>query len=128
MTNGYVLDASAVLALMRGETGAKRVLDVWEQSIVSAVNVSEVAAKLVDSGLSSEQVTYSVRDVMLITREFDSEQALEAGLFCKQTRSKGLSMGDRACLALAKSTDRIALTADRAWAELDVGVEIELLR
>jgi ribonuclease VapC len=60
--------------------------------------------------------------------DLDQNQALVAGALRKQTRSKGLSLGDRACLALAKSTGRIALTADRAWADLDVDVKVEVIR
>jgi ribonuclease VapC len=115
VTNEYVLDASAIIALLKSEPGADFVADRLSSSIVSAVNLAEVSTKLADYGMDSCQ-------------SFDPSQAFKVGSMRAQTRLKGLSLGDRACLALAHATSRTALTADRAWVDLDVGVAIELIR
>jgi ribonuclease VapC len=59
---------------------------------------------------------------------FDEEQAFRAGLLSAYTQPQGLSLGDRTCLALALTTHATALTADRVWKDLDIGVEIKLIR
>jgi ribonuclease VapC len=128
MSDLYVLDASAVLAFLRDEPGGERVERNLGQSIISAVNLSEIAAKLSDFGMPAAEVAGALRELGETSGAFDANQALIAGAMRKETRSKGLSLGDRACLALAKTTSRIALTTDRVWADLDVGVTIEVIR
>jgi ribonuclease VapC len=128
MSDLYVLDASAVLAFLRDEPGGERVENDLGNSIISAVNLSEVAAKLSDFGMPAEEVLDALSELAAISMVFDADQALVAGALRKPTRTKGLSLGDRTCLALAQATGRIALTTDRAWANLDVGVAIEVIR
>jgi ribonuclease VapC len=128
MSDLYVLDASAVLAFLRDEQRGERVERVLGKSIISAVNLSEIAAMLSDFGMPREEIPEALSELAASSTAFDAELAIIAGALRKHTRTKGLSLGDRACLALAQSTGRIAITTDRAWADLDVGVMIEVIR
>lgn len=101
---------------------------IRDGSFVSSVNLSEVAAKLVEFGYADDEVTAILRDTSVTVRDFTSEMAVSAGLLRRQTRRLGLSLGDRACLALARELGLPALTADRNWLTLDAGVRIELCR
>ena len=95
---------------------------------MSAVNLSEVVAKLTDLGYAADFVSERLTRLDLDVRPFDHAQAEQAGLLRPATRPLGLSLGDRACLALAAALKRTAVTADRAWAQLDIGVPVELIR
>lgn len=130
MAVSYALDASALLCLLNQETGQDRVRAALTESVISAVNYSEVIAKLVERGGAVAAVSRALDHLHLAVVEFDRAQAVEAGALRQATRQAGLSFGDRACLALAKFRGLVALTADQAWAQLDdtVGVTIELLR
>lgn len=124
----YVFDASAVLAAFFDEPGAEAVADRMEGALLCSVNYSEVVAKLVDRGTPAEQIVEIMGqlDVELVTA--DRELAMRAGLLRAETRGKGLSLVDRYCLALAASRNAVAVTADRAWADLDIGLSIEMVR
>lgn len=123
-----VLDASAVLAVIHSEPGAERVWDVWADASISAANYSEVIAKLVDIGLDDAD-TLGILDALPLTvHDVDVAQARRAGLLHRQTRERGLSLGDRACLALAVSLGLPVMTADRAWTALDVGIDVIVIR
>ena len=95
---------------------------------MSAVNASEVVTKLVDLGADGEEARQSLLAFGLTIRPFDAAQATEAGMLRAATRAQGLSLGDRACLALALREGARVMTADRAWAKLDLGVEVVLIR
>jgi PIN domain nuclease of toxin-antitoxin system len=123
-----VLDASAILALLHREPGGDVVLRHAGNAIVSAVNLSEVGARLVDHGMTEEAIRLAIGTVGAEVVPFDENLAYVASLLRVRTRSRGLSMGDRACLALAKATGLPTLTADRLWMTLDVGVDIRLIR
>jgi ribonuclease VapC len=124
-----VLDASALLALLLGEAGADRVADLLPRSSVSAINLSEVTAKLNERGMPEVWVRAALGDLDLDVHAFDEAAAFAAGRLRQPTRGHGLSLGDRACLALAMRLDAIAATADHAWAGLDLnGLRIELIR
>ena len=123
-----ILDASALMALVHREAGHQRVEAVLGSSAISAVNFSEVVAKLCDRGIPLDLVHIQLSALQLDVIGFDEDQAVKAGSLRPQTRSLGLSFGDRACLALAMIKRGIALTADRTWAGLDIGAEIELIR
>ena len=127
-TEAYVLDASALLCLLVGEPGANRVEAVLSRSQVSAVNYAEVVGRLVDKGEYDDDMRSDLTDLALSVVAFDRDLAELAGILRADTRKAGLSLGDRCCLALAKRTGAVALTADRAWATLSVGVRVELLR
>lgn len=125
---GYVLDASALLAAMLGEAGAEVVETHFAQACISAVNLSEVVAKLAERGVPAASIHESLSDLDLDVRDFDTAQALRAGDLRNATRSLGLSLGDRACLALAGELKATAITTDAAWAGIDLGIAIELAR
>ena len=128
MAARYVLDASALLCLFNRETEQERVRAAMTDAVVSAVNYSEVIAKLVERGGSAEAVRRAMDHLHLAVIEFDREQAVQAGALRRATREAGLSFGDRACLALAMSRGLIALTADRPWTTLNLDAEIECVR
>ena len=96
--------------------------------IVSAVNASEVIARLVDYGTGGEDARNELLNFGLENRPFDTALAVAAGHLRATTREKGLSLGDRACVALAIREQVGIVTADRAWAGLDLDVEVELIR
>ena len=95
---------------------------------MSAVNVAEVVSRLADTGMNADEVRSLVGTLGLEVTPFDEELAHATGMLRPSTRRKGLSLGDRACLALARQLALPALTADRGWAELDIGVEVTLIR
>lgn len=124
----YLLDASALLALMLGEDGADAVHAVLDRAQIGAVNLSEVAAKLQERGVPDGIIEQSLADLDLQVVPFGRDQAMRAGKLRTITRGAGLSLGDRACLALAGALGVVAITTDQAWARLSVDVEIELAR
>lgn len=123
-----VLDASALLAMVNREPGAEMVHGALAGASMSAVNYSEVIAKLVDRGQDADEVIAALDALPITVRPVDVVQARRAGRLRGQTRERGLSLGDRACLALAIELERPAFTADRGWSGLDVGVEIIMVR
>jgi PIN domain nuclease of toxin-antitoxin system len=122
-----VLDASAVLALLRDEAGGAEVDARLSGAKLSAVNLAEVAQRLNDQW-PDELVASVLAKVPYDVVDFNASLAIRAGLLRRVTRAKGLSLGDRACLALAERENLPVLTADRAWAELDLAVEVVLIR
>lgn len=123
-----VLDASALLAHAKREPGHEKVEDRLIKATVSAVNLSEFAARLRDLGFGEEIVRRMVAALPCRIAAFNEVAAIDAGMLRAATRHLGLSLGDRACLVLARSLGLPAVTADRAWAELDLGVEVVLIR
>jgi len=123
-----VLDTSALLAFVNGEPGGEAVAYVIGDAVISAVNLAEAVTKLVDRGATLDVARDALAMADYEVADFDRAQAEAAGALIAITRPKGLSLGDRACLALAQRERTVALTADRSWAELDVGVEVRLFR
>lgn len=125
-----VLDASAVLAVLFREPGADLIEKHYAHAVVSSVNLSEVAAKLCDHGMGTAEVEELLSGLGLDVRSFDEVQALAAGFLRKATRSRGLSLGDRACLALAIAEGVAVVTTDRNWAAVSrtVGVQVIVAR
>lgn len=123
-----VFDSSALLAIIFAEEGADRATEALSDGILSAVNASEVVARLVDRGAGDEDARRWLRGFGLAIRPFDESLAVAAGLLRNATKEHGLSLGDRACLALARRERATVLTADRTWAKLDLGVQVELIR
>lgn len=128
--SSYVLDASAVLALLNAEPGSERVRDVIDRDycVVSVVNACEVLSKLMDHGLSPEEAVFALDALEIREESLDGPIARAAATLRTQTRQRGLSLADRACLALAQSLDAVALTADRPWLGLDLGIRVECIR
>lgn len=123
-----VLDASAVLALLNNEHGSKTVELNIHKGLISAVNLSEVISVLGNIGMSQHEAIKLTDDLLPEVISFDKEQAAIAAEMRGITKSFGLSLGDRACLALAKSKKLSVLTADAVWAKLNIGVSVELIR
>lgn len=123
-----VLDASAVLALLNREAGADVVQSHLADAALSVANAIEIGSKLVDGGMSREAAWEAIEllDIELI--ELDVELAGLATALRRDTRHKGLSLADRACLATAIREKATAVTADRAWAGLDLPCPIEVIR
>ena len=121
-----VLDASAILAFLNGEPGGEVVDGYLGGAAASAVNVAEVGARLSDLGASLAEVQRAIALMAMEIVAFDAEQAYAAAGIRSATHV--LSLGDRACLQLAACRGLPAVTADRAWAELDVGAEVQLIR
>ncbi len=113
-----VLDASAVLAVLNGERGEKKVVPLLTESALSTVNLTEVAAKLLEAGMdeAGARLAVSVLGIGEIV-EFTEDLAWEAARLRPLTKQYGLSMGDRACLALAKRLKIPAVTADKEWSK-----------
>lgn len=116
-----VLDASAVLAVLNGEPGEKKVIPLLAESAISAVNLTEVGAKLLEAGMdeASAQIAVSVLGIGEVT-DFDEELAWETAKLRPVTKQHGLSLGDRACLALAIKLNVPAVTADKQWSKLKI--------
>jgi ribonuclease VapC len=128
VTTEFVMDSSAILALAFREKGREHVAVALPGAAISAVNLTEVMSKMLDSGLSPDQVDGQLKDFSLIVVDFDRDLAIQAGLLRGATKHKGLSLGDRACLALAIRECLPVMTADRVWSDLDLPVEVVLIR
>lgn len=126
--NRVVLDASAVLALLNDEVGAKKVQESLPGAMISSVNFAEVVTRLTLLGMPENEIQAALDILALDITPFDEEQAFLAGFLAIKTKQSGLSLGDRACLALALKTGFEALTSDKAWLALDLGVEVRLIR
>ena len=124
----YTLDASALLAIFNNESGSQEVEALLAKSHIGTVNLAEVAAKLSEYGTDDAEIVSSIGEMELSIVSFDERQALRAGVLRRATQRLGLSLGDRACLALAALTSTTVLTADKAWAKLDIGVNIQVIR
>ncbi len=124
-----MLDASALLAVLNGEAGSdKLTLELLTTAVCSTVNLAEVQSKLVDRGLSPESAWASALVPIEEAIPFTAEQAKAAGSMIAETRPLGLSLGDRACLALALALHAPVYTADRSWKNLKLGVRIHVIR
>jgi len=126
-----VLDASALLAFLNGETGAEMVEErIAEGALMSSVNLSEVVAKLNEHGMPLSEIKNVVSDLGLQINPFDETAAYVTGELRKLTKQAGLSLGDRACLALGMRDSRVVLTADHAWQDVVhiPGLTVELIR
>lgn len=123
-----VIDASALLALLKAEPGAETVFEAIPTAVISAVNLSEVIAKLTSRGMPGETIKQTLKALELEVIPFDEEQAYQAGLLRASTQTSGISLGDRACLSLAKMLGVAALTADKTWGKLKIGVIIRVIR
>jgi ribonuclease VapC len=123
-----VLDSSAVLAVIWNEPGSDMVLDHVDGAVISAVNYAEVLTKISDRGVDGKRASALLASLAIETIAFDKAQAETSGQIRSQTRHLGLSLGDRACIALAMTKGWPVLTADKAWAELTLSVQVLLVR
>ena len=123
-----VFDSSALLALVFEEPGGDRVLSCLPGNRVSAVNHSEVVMRIVERGRSFDEAKRIVTRMQLEIASFDRALAERAAELQPTTAAFGLSLGDRACIALAERLGARVMTADRQWAKARLPVEIELIR
>ncbi|MEX0915227.1 MAG: type II toxin-antitoxin system VapC family toxin [Wenzhouxiangellaceae bacterium] len=126
--SGVVLDASALLAFLHDEPGGHRVSQVLDGATVSTVNWSEVLQKALQRNVDIEGMQQEFVDVGVVFEPFSPRQAEIAARLWSLTRKHGLSLADRACLALATDTARPLLTADQAWNRLGLEIEIRMVR
>ena len=122
-----VLDSSAVLALLFGEKGADRVKSVLPGALLSTVNFAEIVSTLCERGMPQDQARLAIEAIGVALVDFGIDQACTTGDLRNRTRSAGLSLGDRACLALAQQKNRPAMTADAAWGQLS-GFDVVVIR
>jgi PIN domain nuclease of toxin-antitoxin system len=128
MTTEFVMDASAILALIYGESGHDRVAAALPDSRICAVNLAEIVSSMIDEEIPLYDIERRMGRLLSKVVDLDRDLAMKAGLLREATRHKGLSLGDRACLALAMRERLPVMTADRAWRDLDLPVEVVLIR
>jgi PIN domain nuclease of toxin-antitoxin system len=123
-----VLDASAVIAVVKLEPGSDKVADVLDRAVISAVNFSEVITSLGNQGMPMPRILEVLRLLRLEVLPYEEQQAVLTASFRAVTKSAGLSLGDRACLALGRLLAFPVMTGDTVWAKVDVGVDVRLFR
>jgi PIN domain nuclease of toxin-antitoxin system len=132
MITQIVLDASSVIALINREKGCEIVEKYLDEAIISTVNFAEVIAvvnrELFKTEADRAEGLKLITDTLPQIIDFDVNQAIMSASFDAITRKYGLSLGDRACLALAKYKNIPVLTADKAWSKLNLGIKIKLIR
>jgi ribonuclease VapC len=128
MSEPAVLDASAILCVMLQEKGSDKVEPLLDTAVISAVNFAEVFSKLRDRGVDETMISAIIAEFEPVVVDFDKRLALHAAELRNKTRHRGLSLGDRACLALAASRGAVAVTTDKAWQDLSGISPILLVR
>jgi ribonuclease VapC len=124
-----VLDASALLALLKREPGQSHVVEaILDGAAIGTVNLSEIITVFARAGTPVTGLVADIERLGLLIEPFNAADAGRAGELIRKTSAAGLSLGDRACLALAIRMECPVLTADRAWADLDIDVEVTLIR
>ena len=124
-----VLDASAVMALFHREPGSDKVAQaVLNGAVISTVNLAEVASKLNDLGAPEAFIQDGIKALNLTIVDFNTALSYNVGLLRPLTRRAGHSLGVRACLALAQHLRLPALTTDRVWETLSLGIPVQVIR
>ena len=125
----YVLDSSALIALLGLETGHERIAGLLSRSMVSAVSLAEVVNKLAQETPSEPAVQQLLAPMQLTVVDWTEQMAYQSAEFTPFIKSHGLSLGDRACLTLAKHFRATAVTADRSWRRVpSLGVRVMIFR
>ena len=123
-----VFDSSVILAHLNDEPGSGRAAQLSGDALMSAVNFAEVVSKLNERGATLSLIRAALSRYGLQVAPFDEDLAERTGALRAKTKSLRLSLGDRACLALAESFALPVLTADRSWKDLNLSIEVLLLR
>jgi ribonuclease VapC len=123
-----VFDSSAVLALLQNEAGSAKLAPLIAGALLSTVNLSEVHSKLVQKGVPGPLSWNRIAGLQCDICPFTAKQGRAAAELIQTSRPFGLSLGDRACLALAIERKARVYTADRNWKNLSLGIEIEVIR
>lgn len=123
-----VLDASAILAALFGEDGGDKVREITSKCLLSTVNLEEVRTRLLDRGHDALDIAAYLRLFNLEIVDFTHAQSIESSNLRALTRSAGLSLGDRACLALAMERNAVAVTTDKQWGKVEIPVRVQLIR
>jgi PIN domain nuclease of toxin-antitoxin system len=123
-----VLDASALLALLQGEPGSREVEGLLESAVMCSVNWSEVLQKALERQTDIEGLGADFHALGLEILPFTAALAETTARLRDSTKSAGLSLGDRACLALAAVLSLPAVTTDRVWAELGLAIDVRAVR
>src|SRR6516162_7217881 len=127
--NRIVLDASALLAVLNREPGVDKLTpQMLKEATSSTVNLAEVQSKLVNRGLSPQEAWEATLSPIREAATFTAEHAMMAGSLIAETRTLGLSLGDRACLALGLALSAPVYTADKSWKSLKLGLRIHVIR
>lgn len=123
-----ILDASAILAYLHNEPGWETVEPSILDAVahVSPVNIAEVASKLIDRGVPPDDALSSIAVLKLTLLPFAIQESAETARLRPLTRSRGLSLGDRACLATARLHRMVVLTADRPWLEFATDLQLDI--
>ena len=126
-----VLDASAVIAVLDDEPGSAKAAALMahsERAVVSAVNLAEVVSRFALAGATDLEVRSLLAPLSLTVMPFHAEAAFATGRLRTSTSGAGLSLGDRACLALGAALKCPVVTADRAWSAVAGDVEVIQVR
>ncbi len=123
-----VLDASALLAYLQDEPGSEVVDGVLSESVMSSVNWAEVVQKSIAARVNVDGMLDDLQALGLRVESFTPEDGELAGRLWEQTQQAGLSLGDRACLSLGLRLGVPVLTSDRAWASLNLSLDVQVIR
>ena len=124
----YVLDASALLAYLNDEPGGNEVEALLDDALISTVNLAEVFQKATRNDVSVMQLATDISGMGVHSVAFDASMAAMTAELWPRTKHRGLSLADRGCLSLAAQLNAIAVTADKAWADLNLpGIDIHLV-
>ena len=124
----FVLDASALLALLNEEPGKDLVEEAIGDCSISAVNYCEVIGKLIDAGVPEDDARHTVDLLNIEIVNFDASLAFKAASLRPATKRFGLSLGDRCCLALGIARKATVLASERSWSKLKIGAKVKLIR
>ncbi|GAB6043274.1 PIN domain-containing protein [Endothiovibrio diazotrophicus] len=126
--DGCILDASALLALLHNEPGAKIVAPLLHHALISSINWTEVLQKCLARTIPTGGMREELEAIGLTIVAFTADDASHTAELQPATRRHGLSLGDRACIALGRSRRLPVLTCDRAWSDVDIDADIRLIR
>jgi ribonuclease VapC len=128
LANAAALDSSAILAVFFQERGGEVVSPILRGALLSTVNMTEVHTRMIDRGAQPQQAWNWIEGLQCEVCFFTDQHARAAAELRSITRAFGLSLGDRACLALAIDRKATVYTTDRIWKNLNLGIQIEVIR